>query len=332
MDNLPIRRLSRLGNEGLLSSSLAVIELGRGRYEWGVVALLLLSRCAGDWVSRGCIRRPARIMHSLSIRAIAQSLDAPYASVHRYVMALQEQGLIVEAGKGVAISNDPAAAPAIVTFLTGAHDRFVRLIEDIGLELDTGNPGVERQRGLIAATLAAALDIWLVPYEIAREPVLDWTSKLVWIVIIVANVRHVTTDADLSRTYAFKPTPDDLRAPIGVRTIMAVTGLSYGTTFRHCQKLAEQDVIRYERGGWLLVSRQLDDYDVDSGVRALLAYYAKRISELVALGLSVENIGRFYLGPRPNYASLDIASDTEKGRQPFDQRPLTTPVKGQNQA
>jgi DNA-binding transcriptional regulator YhcF (GntR family) len=295
---------------------MAVLKLGRGRYEWGTVALLLLSRCAADWLADGVIRRPVRITHSLSIRAIAQSLGAPYASIHRYVMALQEQGLIVEAGRGVAISNDPAVAPAVVAFLAEAHDRFIRLIEDIGPELEIAGPSSEPQRGLVAATLHAALDIWLVPYEIAREPVVDWTSKLVWIVIVVANVRHVTTDDDLSRTYAYKPTPDSLREPIGVRAIAAITGLSYGTAFRHCQKLAQQDVIRYERGGWLLASRKLADDTVDSGVRALLAYYAKRISELVALALSIQDVGKFYLGRRPDYVSLAVMADAKKGCQP----------------
>ncbi|WP_156460752.1 hypothetical protein [Sphingomonas sp. Leaf339] len=297
-----------------MSSTLAVIELGKGRYEWGVVALLLLSRCASDWVVNGVIGPPVRIAQSLSIRAIAQSLDAPYASIHRYVSALQEQGLAIVSDNGVAISNDPAVAPAVVAFLVGAHDRLIRLVEDLAPDLPINGAGSVPHRGLLAATLSAALDISLVPYEIAREPVIDWTSKLVWIVIIVANVRHVTTDYDLSRAYAFKPTPDDVRVPIGVRTISAMTGLSYGTTFRHCKKLAQQDVIKYDRGGWLLASRQLNDDAVDEGVKALLAYYAKRINELAALGLSVESLERAYIGPRPDYVIIDNAVDIKKGR------------------
>ena len=167
------------GNEGLLSSTLAVIELGKGRYEWGVVALLLLSRCASDWVVNGVIGPPVRIAQSLSIRAIAQSLDAPYASIHRYVSALQEQGLAIVSDNGVAISNDPAVAPAVVAFLVGAHDRLIRLVEDLAPDLPINGAGSVPHRGLLAATLSAALDISLVPYEIAREPVIDWTSKLV---------------------------------------------------------------------------------------------------------------------------------------------------------
>ncbi|KQR83187.1 hypothetical protein [Sphingomonas sp. Leaf343] len=307
MDSFPIRRLSRLGNEGLLSSTLAVVELGRGRYEWGVVALLLLSRCAADWVNGEVIERPAGLRQSMSVRAISQSLAAPYASIHRYVAAMQEQGLVIATGKGVAINNHPAAAPAITAFLTGAHDRFIRLAEDLASDLDFGHPEGAPRPGLLAATMAAALDIALVPYEIAHEPITDWTSKLVWIVIIVANVRHITTDDALSRAYAIEPTPDALRMPIDVRRIAAITGLSYGSTFRHCQKLAGLDVIKYDRGGWLLASRQLRDSDVDGGVRALLAYYGKRITGLVALGLPIDRIDGAYIGHRPPYAAIGIA-------------------------
>ena len=308
MDTFPIRRLSRLGNEALLSSTLAVVELGRGRYEWGVVALLLLSRGAADWVHGAVIERPVHIRYALSIRAIAQSLDAPYASVHRYVTAMEEQGLVIAAGKGFAIANDPATAPAVVAFLTGAHDRLVRLAEDLAPDLEVGHPEGDPRPGLLAATMAAALDIALVPYEVAREPITDWTSKLVWIVIIVANVRHITINDELSRAYEVEPTPDDLRAPVNVTRIAAITGLSYGATFRHCRKLAAQDVIRYERGGWVLVSRQLDKSDVDTGVKALLAYYARRIAKLVALGLPIDRIGEAYIGERPSYAEFDPAN------------------------
>jgi hypothetical protein len=156
--------------------------------------------------------------------------------------------------------------------------------------------------------MTAALDIALVPYEIAREPVTDWTSKLVWIVIVVANVRHITTDDALSRTFEVEPTPDDLRMPITARRIAALTGLSYGATFRHCHKLAAQDVIKYERGGWLLVSRQLGNSEVDAGVRALLAYYAKRIAELGAMGLPLDRIENAYIASRPAYAAIDVAA------------------------
>lgn len=73
-------------------------------------------------------------------------------------------------------------------------------------------------------------------------------------------------------------------------------------------------MIKYDRGGWLLASRQLDDDAVDEGVRALLAYYAKRISELAALGLPVESVERCDIGPRPEYAIIANAVAIKKGR------------------
>ena len=163
--------------------------------------------------------------------------------------------------------------------MTFAHDSVVRLTEDLGMPFPS--PDRPPAPDLPWRTVTTALDIWLVPSEYAAEPITDWTSKFVWIVIIVANVRHITVDPELSERYAYDFTPDDLRRPITARAIARVTGLSYGTVYRHCQALAAKDVIRYERDGWVLISRQIESDQVDRGVHALLNYFQKRIGELV---------------------------------------------------
>ena len=304
MTEFPIRKLSRLGNEMHVSGSRAVLDLTDGRHDWGVVALLLMSRCASDWIADGDFRRPPALTQAVSLRAMAHSLGIPYASAHRYMKALRDHGWVVDTGKGYAIGTDDRQVDRIITFLRTAHDSMVRLIEDLSVDCAFPPPQRSSHPDLCRAIVAAALDIWLIPFEAAREPVPDWTSKLIWIVIAVANVRHITLDASASETYAYTPTSDVLRRPITVRSIAALTGLTYGTTYRHCQALAQLDVIEYDRGGWLTASRQLDQADVDKGVKALLDYYGKRIGELATLGLDVSRVQTFYRGGRPAYVAL----------------------------
>ena len=304
MAEYPIRKLSRLGNEMHLSGSRAVLDLIDGQHDWGVVALVLMSRCASDWIAHGEFRRPASLTQTVSLRAIAHSLRIPYASAHRHMKALRDRGWIVDTGSGLAISNDDLHAERTIAFLKTAHDAMIRLIEDLSSDCHFPPPSRSSNINLCRAIVDAALDLWLIPFEVAREPVTEWTSKLVWIFIAVANVRHITIDADASERYASLPTPDALRRPISVRAISALTGLSYGTTYRHCQALAQHDVIEYDRGGWLTISRQLHEANVDRGVKGLLDYYGKRIGELAALGLDVTQTQRLYRDGRPEYVSL----------------------------
>jgi hypothetical protein len=73
--------------------------------------------------------------------------------------------------------------------------------------------------------------------------------------------------------------------------------------YRHCQRLAAADVIVYDRDGWLTTALQVNDQQVDTGVKALLGYYVQHINELVLRGLDVGAVADRYLAGRPPYAA-----------------------------
>lgn len=302
---LPVRKLSRLGNELHLTAAIAAVRLFPGHHEWGAVFALLVRRCADDWVDGKRFRAPAASVQSMSIRRIAASLHRPYTTTHAYVRGLLKTGAVVEVEGGITLAISAAFAPATTGFMTLAHDSFVRLAEDMSHDVAFPAPIRAPSPLLRKMTLLAAFDAWLIPFEYAAEPVTDWTSRLIWTVIVVASVRHVTEDPALSDAYACQPTPDDIRRPIPLRQIMALTGLSYGTAYRHCKALEALDVVRYDRGGWLLVSSQLADERIDQGVRAVIDYFCKRIEELISYGFDPSDAARFYIAGRPDYASLD---------------------------
>ncbi|WP_010219979.1 helix-turn-helix domain-containing protein [Sphingomonas sp. PAMC 26621] len=303
MNDIAVRKLSRLGNELHLGSSIATAELVPGHFESAVVLILLLRRCASDWIRGECFRRPSEVVQSASINALAASLHKPYATTHRHVMRLIDLGWVEWGEQGVAVSTDPKVERRIIDMMVFAHDSIVRLAEDFSRDLPFATPDRTSASNLRWRTVTTALDIWLVPFEYAAEPITNWTSKLVWIVIICANVRHITVDPELSERYAYNFTPDELRRPITARTIARLTGLSYGTVYRHCQTLAEKDAIRYQRDGWVLVSRQIGSEQIDQGVHALLEYFQKRIGELIAYGFDTARVDAFYINGRPAYLS-----------------------------
>lgn len=300
----PIRKLSRLGNELHLTAAIEAMRLFPGHHEWGPVYVLLLRQCVEDWVERRRFRPPAVVTQSMSIRRIAASLHKPYTTIHGHVRGLLDTGAFVEVYGRIALAISPAFARLAIGFMTRAHDSFVRLAEDLSGDMAFSAPVRAASPTLRKMTLLAALDAWLIPFEYAAEPVTDWTSRLIWTVIVVANVRHITQDPVLSATYADHPTPDAIRRPVPMRQVIALTGLSYGTAYRHCKALEAMDVVRYDRGGWLLVSSQLADARIDQGVRAVIGYFHKRIGELVAYGFDPGDAARFYIKERPNYVAL----------------------------
>ncbi len=306
---LPVRKLSRLGNELHLTAAIAAVRLFPGHHEWGAVFALLVRRCADDWVDDWAredrFRAPSTPTQAMSIRRIAASLHRPYTTTHAYVRGLLKTGAVVEIDGQITLSTSAAFAPATTAFMTLAHDSFVRLAGDLSRDVAFSRPARAPSPLLRKMTLLAAFDAWLIPFEYAAEPVLDWTSRLVWTVIVVASVRHVTEDPVLSDAYACRPTPDEIRRPVPMRQIQALTGLSYGTAYRHCKALEAMDVVRYDRGGWLLVSSQLADERIDQGVRAVIDYFCKRIDELVSYGFDPADPERFYIDGRPDYVPLD---------------------------
>ncbi|MHA6723270.1 winged helix-turn-helix domain-containing protein [Sphingomonas sp. RS2018] len=305
---LPVRKLSRLGNELHLTAAIEAMRLFPGHHEWGAVYALLLRRCAGDWVEDERFRAPVAITQSMSIRRISASLHKPYTTIHGYIRGMLDVGAIVEVDGGIALATSAGFARTAIGFMTQAHDSFVRLADDLNGDMSFAAPVRAPSPSLRQMTLVAALDAWLIPFEYAAEPVTDWTSRLIWTVIVVANVRHITLDPVLSDTYAHEPTPDDIRQPIPMRQIIAMTGLSYGTAHRHCKALEAMDVVRQDRGGWLLVSSQLADARIDQGVRMVIDYFHKRITELVAYGFDPADAARFYIGSRPDYVTLEAVA------------------------
>ena len=114
LNDIAIRKLYRLGNELYLSSSIATAQLVPGHYESAVILVLLLRRCAGDWIDGKLLRRPRQITQSTSINVLATSMRKPYATIHRHVTRLIDLGWVVWTEKGVAISTDPKVEQRII--------------------------------------------------------------------------------------------------------------------------------------------------------------------------------------------------------------------------
>ncbi len=175
-------------------SVLAAIEpFLPGASDAGIIALVVLRQCLTDWICEDS--PPARLTSSLTINAAATSLDHPYATTHRLVGKFKARGVIVKVGTGIVISRAAEQAPAVIRFLAECHDIFLRFAEELhdAGQLDPAVRVVSREPQRVMM-IRIALDIILMPFEVFRDRVGDWTSMKLWIAISTLTVRHVTDD------------------------------------------------------------------------------------------------------------------------------------------
>lgn len=288
-------------------SALEVIERFLPKHlDAAIIAMVILRTCLRDWAGEEGLRRPETLTKSASIRGTATSLGHPYGTVHRLVGKLRALGLIVQVGDGVAISCDDEWAPAVLRFLEDANDVFLRFVEelrdadqiDLSLTVTTRQPPV-------AAVIATALDLFLMPFEVFRGRVGDWTSLILWVAVSTLTVRHVTVDPDLNARYAYKSTPNSERRPVPSADLCRVTATSVATAWRHCNAMAAAGTVTKSDQGWTMCTQELLEARIEAAVQGAVVFYVRRIEELMVLGFD-PTTPRYYRGRPPlvNYDPL----------------------------
>jgi len=116
----------------------------------------------------------------------------------------------------------------------------------------------------------------------------DLERSLIFAVISAANVGQIEDDARLSRLYAHRPIPDDLRRPIRIQRISESLELPRETTRVKVRQLLAQGLLTETREGLLMCEDSLQS----PAFRTMFAAYmtslseaVKRLAEISACGL-----------------------------------------------
>ena len=299
-----VRLISRYGSE-LSLSGLGIIEsFLPDAGDASIVALAILRTCLPDWIGDEGLRRPSELTRGATIKGTATSLGHPFSTVHRLISKLRERGLIESVGDTVAISRDAACAPAVLAFLAEAHDVFLRFVGELrdADQLDF-NLHVASREPTMLAIVSTALDCFLMPFEMFHGQFGDWTSKKLWLVLTTLCVRHITTDPVLNARYAYASTPNSERRPVPSATLCELAGTSTATGWRHCKAMEKAGVITRTEQGWLICTQELLDARTEAAVQGAVAFYRRRIEELMAKGLDPANLA--YLDGSPPLVPYD---------------------------
>ena len=143
------------------------------------------------------------------------------------------------------------------------------------------------------------------PIDTYRPPGSSLLAFLLWGALTVVAVRNVTHDPVLSRLYANRIPPDDLRTGTSLRELAAALSIPYATAWRQVQALqAEGMVTRLGGNRWAVLTGNL----LGDSVREISAppsqLLLRKLRELAQLGLDPAHAASHYRQGRPPLADL----------------------------
>ncbi|MEG3147458.1 ArsR family transcriptional regulator [Sphingomonas sp. RT2P30] len=241
-----------------------------------------------------------------SVNALAASLDRPFETVRRHIMALIAAGLCRRDGALVRVAPEAIADKTIAAALNQLHDIMIRLIEDMvdfALPLPAQRCGVPHDRH---ATIAAAIDLLLIAIEFHAGQHDDWLEVLLYGSVMVANARPITYDGERAHRYSESDTvpPESLRLPVGTAAVARALGLPYSTAGRHIARMLADGRLQRRRGGLIVSTAWMSTPSQLSGARVVAERTAQILARLAASGFALDRPVSLYLNGRP--ALLDF--------------------------
>ncbi len=86
-----------------------------------------------------------------------------------------------------------------------------------------------------------------------------------------------------------------------IATLCEVTATNVTTAARHCNAMAERGAVTKDGRGWMLRVEALLETNTEASVQEAVAYYLRRIREMMVLGFDPATPG--WLGERPPLVS-----------------------------
>ena len=222
----------------------------------------------------------------ISIHAIAASLNRPYETIRRQINNLINSDLCKFELGGVVISQSQQAQEKTsllsIGILSGFHKMLMSLHES----------QVELPAGLLLRdisdieTLGAAMDLHLCSLEFNRPGNVALREIHILGAMLVANVRCIINDIDVSNQYATSDNipPIELRIPVSINQVAISLGLSYATVWRNTQKMIKSGQVISYKGGYIISPEWLSRPDTVEAARNVVRYMRRSLINLSKAG------------------------------------------------
>ena len=301
----PLRQLTRLRAEMVIAASQLTARLLPDEPMLGVKLGIVARICLSDWISGGSLERPAMPTRAITMRKMALSLGSAPETTRRHVNLLLDRGVLASSAQGVSLAATPSNEAFVRDYLLGVHDLLLRLIEDMSTTCDIDLAIGETPSFGIGDVIARALDILLLPIDTYRPVGNTLLAFFLWGALTVAAVRRVTHDPVLSRQYANRIPPDDLRIGISLRELATALSIPYATTWRQVQALQAAGLVTRLCGNrWTVLTSNLLRENVREISTPPSALLLRKIRELALMGLDPACAADHYRKCRPPLASF----------------------------
>lgn len=298
--DLPLMQLSRLRGEHFFASSRHNSALFHEdpslAVEFGVVARV----CLPDWIRGNAMARPVAATRAISMRKIAESLNASAETTRRHVFALRDLGAVTIAESGVAVAATADNEARAWSYYLGMHDAFVRLIADMHATCDLTIAVSDTVTFTRQEVVGQALDMLLLQIDTYRPADVHSVALYLWGALCGVAVRGITFDPVLSRRYAHTLPPDELRAGISLRKLAAALSIPYATAWRAAKLLDARGLAtRLSAGRWTVLTHSLAGGTVESVREPQGMSMVRRMRELAAMGFDPARAGDYYAVGKP---------------------------------
>lgn len=263
--------------------------------------MILRESCGLRAFSNGLASTAQAHVDGISINAVAMSLARPFETVRRHVHALIRDEICQRARHGVIVRNETLALPAFAALLRSLHDRMVSVIEDFA-RADIPLPPCHGDRFYDPnATIAAAIDLVLAPFDYIRDGYANWLEMVVVNAVATATARKITLDPVLSRRYGDATTtpPENVREPVAIAALARALRMSYSTVRREVETAIASGKLMRAGQGVLVTSAHLSsDIMIVGGERAA-AHVAQVLRRLGPGGFRFDDPTHCYLDGKP---------------------------------
>jgi predicted transcriptional regulator len=246
---IPFRYITRCLVEFQLDSLRHALALFPGDLTRAIIFVLVARLSAADWVSGPVIAQP-RQATPFSVNALAASLDRPFETVRRHIMAMVADGICAKSPQGVILAPAPAREAEVIAFFAGHAQILHRLADKIARhDVAIARPATPLGDQL-RLMVTAALDLGLIALENNEHQ--SWFELIIHGAMIHECGIAFINDAALARAYGNVVIPDAMWRPVTIRVIAEKYGMPYATVRRHIDAMQSVGMLRKGKGGYTL--------------------------------------------------------------------------------
>jgi hypothetical protein len=292
--SIPYRYITRCLVEFQMESLKLALAVFPGELHRAIIFVLVARLSCADWVDQDQIKRPAK--HSaFSINSLAASLNRPFETVRRHILAMIDDGVCAKTPDGIILSPIAAREDAVSRHFKAQGALLDRLANRIA-EQDVALPRPDKlSDNQLRLKIMAALDLGLIALENNEHQ--SWYELIIHGALIHESGIDVMNSEALARQYANTVIPDELWRPIKIRAISEKYGMPYPTMRRHFLTMQAEGFLHKSASGYTLSTKWTADEERIAMSDRNVQYLLKHLRTLAGAGIDL-------LAPQNNHDTL----------------------------